>query len=54
MRLQLVLAVPLTARDTVVGMLVFARDPGAPAFSRREIATAARLEPRPERRSSTR
>ena len=37
------LAVPLTARDTIVGMLVFARDPGAPAFSRREIATAARL-----------
>ena len=28
------LAVPLTARDTVVGMLAFARDPGAPAFSR--------------------
>jgi catechol 2,3-dioxygenase-like lactoylglutathione lyase family enzyme len=37
------LVVPLTARDTVVGMLAFARDPGAPAFSRREIATAARL-----------
>ena len=37
------LAVPLTARDTVVGMLAFARDPGAPAFSRRDIATAARL-----------
>ena len=37
------LAVPLTARDTIVGMLVFARDPGAPAFSRREIATAGRL-----------
>jgi GAF domain-containing protein len=37
------LAVPLTARDTVVGLLAFARDPGAPAFSRREIATAARL-----------
>ena len=37
------LAVPLTARDTVVGMLVFARDPGTPAFSRGEIATAARL-----------
>jgi hypothetical protein len=37
------LAVPLTARDTIVGMLAFARDPGAPAFSRRDIATAARL-----------
>ena len=37
------LAVPLTARDTVVGMLAFARDPGTPAFSRGEIATAARL-----------
>jgi len=37
------LAVPLTARDSVVGMLAFARDPGAPAFSRRDIATAARL-----------
>ena len=37
------LAVPLTARGTVVGMLAFARDPGAPAFSRRDIATAAWL-----------
>jgi len=37
------LSVPLTARDTVVGMLAFARDPGAPAFSRRDIATAAWL-----------
>ena len=37
------LVVPLTARDTVVGMLAFARAPDAPAFSRREIATAARL-----------
>ena len=37
------LAVPLTARDTIVGMLLFARDPGTPAFSRGEIATAAGL-----------
>jgi hypothetical protein len=37
------LAVPLTARDTIVGLLAFARDPGAPAFSRRDIATATRL-----------
>lgn len=37
------LAVPLTARDAVVGMLLFARDPGAPAFSRGEIATAGGL-----------
>src|SRR4029077_11146836 len=37
------LAVPLTARDTIVGMLAFARDPGAPAFGRRDTATAVRL-----------
>jgi hypothetical protein len=37
------LVVPLTARDTIVGMLAFARAPGAPAFSRREAAIAAGL-----------
>ena len=37
------LAVPLTARDTIVGLLAFARDSGAPAFSRRDTATAVRL-----------
>ena len=36
------LVVPLTARDTV-GMLALARDPGTPAFSPGEMATAARL-----------
>jgi hypothetical protein len=37
------LAVPLTAHDTIVGLLLFARVPGAAAFSRRDTATAARL-----------
>jgi Stage II sporulation protein E (SpoIIE)/GAF domain len=37
------LAVPLTARDTVIGFLAFARVPGAPAFSRRDTSTAVRL-----------
>jgi len=37
------LTVPLTARDTIVGLLAFARAPGAPAFSRRDTATAAWL-----------
>jgi hypothetical protein len=37
------LAVPMTARDTVTGILVLVRAPGAPAFSERDAASAARL-----------
>ena len=37
------LAAPLTARGTVIGFLAFARLPGAPAFSRLDTDTAARL-----------
>ena len=37
------LAVPMTARDTVTGILVLVRPPGAPAFSERDAASAARL-----------
>ena len=37
------LAVPLTARDTIVGLLAFARAPGVPAFGGSDTATAARL-----------
>ena len=37
------LAVPMTARDTVTGILVLVRTPGVPAFSERDAAAAARL-----------
>ena len=37
------LAVPMTARDTVTGILVLVRAPGVPAFSEREAAAATRL-----------
>ncbi len=37
------LVVPMTARDAVTGLVVFARTPDAPAFSDRDAATAARL-----------
>ena len=37
------LAVPMTARDTVTGLVVLARTPDAPAFSDRDAAVAARL-----------
>jgi Stage II sporulation protein E (SpoIIE)/GAF domain len=37
------LAVPMTARDTVTGILVLVRAPGVPAFSERDAAAAARL-----------
>ncbi len=37
------LAVPMTARETVTGILVLVRTPGAPAFSERDAAAAARL-----------
>jgi Stage II sporulation protein E (SpoIIE)/GAF domain len=37
------LAVPMTARDTVTGLLTLARGPDAPAFDDRDAATAARL-----------
>ena len=48
------LAVPLTARDTVVGMLAFARDPGGPRSAAATTRPPPGWEPRPERRSSTR
>lgn len=37
------LAVPMTARDTVTGILVLVRAPGVPAFSERDAAAATRL-----------
>jgi len=37
------LAVPMTARDTVTGILVLVRAPGVPVFSERDAAVAARL-----------
>ena len=37
------LAVPMTARDTVTGLMALARGPDAPAFSDRDAAAAARL-----------
>jgi hypothetical protein len=37
------LAIPMTARDTVTGILVLVREPGAPAFSEHDAASAARL-----------
>jgi len=37
------LAVPMTARDTVTGLLALVRGPDAPAFSDRDAAAAARL-----------
>ncbi len=37
------LAVPMTAQDTVAGLLVLVRAPGAPAFSERDATAAARL-----------
>jgi serine phosphatase RsbU (regulator of sigma subunit) len=37
------LAVPMTARDTVTGLLALVRGPDAPAFSDRDDAAAARL-----------
>ena len=48
------LAVPLTARDTIVGLLAFARDSGAPAFTSATPRPPSGWGPRPERRSSTR
>jgi stage II sporulation SpoE-like protein/GAF domain-containing protein len=37
------LAVPMTARETVTGILVLVRAPGAPAFSEHDVASAVRL-----------
>jgi hypothetical protein len=37
------LAVPMTAGETVTGVLVLVRAPGAPAFSERDVASATRL-----------
>jgi hypothetical protein len=37
------LAVPMTARETVTGILVLVRAPSVPAFSERDAASAARL-----------
>jgi stage II sporulation SpoE-like protein/GAF domain-containing protein len=37
------LAVPMTARDTVTGILVTVRAPGVPAFSERDAVAAGRL-----------
>ena len=37
------LAVPMTARDAVTGLVVLVRGPDAPAFSERDAAAAARL-----------
>jgi serine phosphatase RsbU (regulator of sigma subunit) len=37
------LAVPMTAGDTVTGIMVLVRAPGGPAFSERDAAAAARL-----------
>jgi hypothetical protein len=37
------LAVPMTARDTVTGIMVLVRPSGVPAFSERDAAAAARL-----------